>query len=352
MKRCIVALASAALLGCATPVTDGPEVSIDARNEEIRRQQEYVLAVRTQESARFYKVAHRIAAANAELCRRRAVSIGATFETIYDYAAQMRSAAKAVRGVSSSPQVEWLDDKGPAALAGLRMGDVLLAVNGTPIDKGPKAGKSARGMLAATLHGPQRLMILRNGETVNLDIVGKQVCGYPMYLVDDPMVNASADSNVIRYNRGMLRFTENDDEVALILGHELAHNVMQHIQKSQLNRAVGAIGGALLDAALGGDGSLTEVGASLGDAAFSQAFEAEADYVGLYFAARAGYGANEPEKLWRRMSTMDPSRIRKGSSHPPNAARYVNLAATQREIAEKKEAGQPLVPRLKKDAAL
>ncbi len=352
MKRCIVVLAAASLLGCATPVTEGPEVSIDARNEEVRRQQEYVLGVRSAEDERFYRVAHRISSANVELCRRRGMSIGATFETIYDYAAQMRSAAKAVRGVSASPQVAWLDEKGPAGAAGLRRGDVLLAVNGTPVAKGPKAGKSARGVLAAALHGSQRLTILRNGETVNLDIAGKQVCGYPFYLVDGSDLNASADGDVVRYYRGMLRFAQSDDEIALVLGHELAHNVMRHIQKSQINRVAGAIGGALLDAALGGDGDLAEIGASIGDAAFSQAFETEADYVGLYFAARAGYGANEPEKLWRRMSTLDPSQIRKGSSHPPNAARYLSLAATQREIAEKKEAGLPLVPRLKKDAPL
>lgn len=49
MKRCIVALAAASLLGCATPVTEGPEVSIDARNEEIRRQSEFALSVRAEE---------------------------------------------------------------------------------------------------------------------------------------------------------------------------------------------------------------------------------------------------------------------------------------------------------------
>lgn len=97
---------------------------------------------------------------------------------------------------------------------------------------------------------------------------------------------------------------------------------------------------------------LAEIGALIGDAAFSQAFETEADHAELCFAARAGYGANEPEKLWRRMSTLDPSQIRKGPSHPPNAARYLSLAATQRESAEKKEAGQPLLPRLKKDSPL
>ncbi|WP_269716412.1 M48 family metallopeptidase [Caulobacter sp. NIBR2454] len=357
MKRCIAALAAVLLSGCATPVTEGPEVSIDARNEETRRQQEYVLAVRSEETARLLRIAEHVKAANVELCHRRALSIGAHFESIYDYAGQMRAAAKAVHGVSGKPQVTWLDERGPAAKAGLRMGDQLLAVNGSRVASGPKAGKSARGLLAAALHGSQNLQIQRGDQVFTFDIVGRQVCGYPFFIADSDDVNAFADGDRVVFMRGMMRFVKNDDELALIVGHELAHNVMGHIDKSKQNALWGALGGALIDIALaaGGintGGDIAEAGAQAGALAHSPEFESEADYVGLYFAARAGYDVERSEEFWRRRAVDNPSSIRKTTTHPTSVKRFLTLAATRREIAERKEAGQPLLPRLKKDSPL
>jgi len=51
--------------------------------------------------------------------------------------------------------------------------------------------------------------------------------------------------------------------------------------------------------------------------AFSQDFEAEADYVGLYHAARAGYDIENAPYIWRRFAASDPRGIDAvGGSHP------------------------------------
>lgn len=260
-------------------------------------------------------------AANVELCRRRALSIGAHFESIYDYAGQMRAAAKAVHGVSGTPQVTWLDERGPAAKAGLRIGDQLLAVNGSPVAKGPKAGRSARGRLAAALHGSQRLHVQRGDQLLTFDIVGRQVCGYPFFLVDSDVVNAFADGDRVVFHRGMMRFVMNDDELAPIVGHELAHNVMGHIDKSKQNALWGALGGALIDIAFAAGGINTKGGfsdarARAGVLAHSPDFETEADYVGLYFAVRAGYDVERSEEFWRRRAVDNPASIRRTTTHP------------------------------------
>lgn len=99
-------------------------------------------------------------------------------------------------------------------------------------------------------------------------------------------------------------------------------------------------------------GDFSDAGARAGALAHSPEFESEADYVGLYFAVRAGYDVEKSEEFWRRRAVDNPSSIRKTTTHPTSVKRFLTLAATRREIAEKKEAGQPLVPRLKKDAAL
>jgi predicted Zn-dependent protease len=80
---------------------------------------------------------------------------------------------------------------------------------------------------------------------------------------------------------------------------------------------------------------------------FSQEFEAEADYVGMYFMARAGYDIDGVEEFWRRMSAENPRGIRLAYTHPNNAARFVGLAATGEEIASSQSAGLPLRPRMR-----
>jgi len=50
--------------------------------------------------------------------------------------------------------------------------------------------------------------------------------------------------------------------------------------------------------------------------AFSVAFEMEADYVGAYYAARAGYDISGAAEVWRAMSLEDPTSIRMGTDHP------------------------------------
>ena len=59
------------------------------------------------------------------------------------------------------------------------------------------------------------------------------MCSYPVRLVNDQIINAFADGKNIIVTAGLMRFVESDDELALIVGHELAHNTMEHIQKNE-----------------------------------------------------------------------------------------------------------------------
>lgn len=156
-------------------------------------------------------------------------------------------------------------------------------------------------------------------------------------------MNAYADGERILLSVGMMRFTRNDNELALILGHELAHNTMLHVQKGSGNRMAGAVVGALIGALLGVN--LTQAVADLGGAVNSQDFEAEADYVGLYYAARAGFDVSDVAKLWRRMAANHPAAIHlAGSTHPSTAKRFVAIEKTWEEIKSKKKKNKPLTP--------
>ena len=184
-------------------------------------------------------------------------------------------------------------------------------------------------------------------------------CGYDISLTHPKSgnkgdtVNAYADGKSIFITSGMVKFTRNDDELAFILAHETSHNLMQHINGLQQNAMAGMLAGLVADVAMasvGGNsgGGFSQLGGQMAAQAYSPEFEAEADYIGLYVSARAGYDISGAPDMWRRMSLDHPESIYLTTTHPSNAARFVSMKKTVAEIERKKRTGQPLIPEFKK----
>ncbi|MGE3714757.1 MAG: M48 family metallopeptidase, partial [Alphaproteobacteria bacterium] len=174
-------------------------------------------------------------------------------------------------------------------------------------------------------------------------------CYYHFDIEYDDKLNAYADGKKIVFYSGMLRFLDGDDEIAAVMGHELAHNLMGHVDASSTNRMTGAFIGLLIDAAVASQGISTggtfgDVGQTVGHLSYSVDFEEEADYIGLYVAALAGFDITKAPNVWRRMSLEDPDGIYSSTTHPSNAARYVALNKTIYEINSKRARKQPLLP--------
>ena len=173
----------------------------------------------------------------------------------------------------------------------------------------------------------------------------KTGCSFPVLLSDGQSLNAAADGKRVYIHAGMMRFVESDDELAYIVGHELAHNVLEHIDKKRGNAILGGVVDVLLTAATGvsTDGAFSKAGAG----AYSQAFESEADYLGMYIAAQAGYDISSGPLFWRRMAIESSGSIAAGyqSSHPSTPQRFVALTNTIDEIHGKQAMGLALMPR-------
>lgn len=142
--------------------------------------------------------------------------------------------------------------------------------------------------------------------------------------------------------QGIVDFVDNDNQLALIIGHELAHNTRKHIDAKQGNALIGALLGAVVTVGTGVD--VTNSFAQVGASAYSQSFESEADYVGLYHVSRAGYNIQEAPKFFRKLAVAFPESIHASSDHPTTAQRFVLLDQTIAEIKRKKSNGQKLVP--------
>lgn len=81
-----------------------------------------------------------------------------------------------------------------------------------------------------------------------------------------------------------------------------------------------------------------------GAQAFSQDFEREADYVGLYILGRAGLELGDAPSIFRHFVVAGGEVRGYGRTHPTHAERFLLMEATVREIEAKRARGEPLEP--------
>ena len=159
-------------------------------------------------------------------------------------------------------------------------------------------------------------------------------------LVQDKSANAFCmpGGKIVVYE-GLLPYTQNETGLAIVLGHEIAHAVAKHsaeqLTKKQ-NQQVGSnILGNVLNQAVGsGVGDLASAVAgkyfSFRNLKYSRDNETEADYMGLIFAAMAGYDPQQAIPFWKRMSQGSGGNQNDiFSDHPSDAKR---IAALQKEM--------------------
>lgn len=161
-------------------------------------------------------------------------------------------------------------------------------------------------------------------------------------LVQDKSVNAFCmpGGKIVVYE-GLLPYTQSEEALAIVLGHEIAHAVAKHsaeqLTKQQNQQAGTSLLGSVLDAAVGNNvGSIASTVAgqyfSFRNLKYSRDNESEADHMGLIFAAMAGYNPEVAVSFWQRMANASGNgRSDIFSDHPSDAKR---IAAIQKEMPE------------------
>jgi predicted Zn-dependent protease len=122
-----------------------------------------------------------------------------------------------------------------------------------------------------------------------------------------------------------------DDEVAMVMGHEVAHALREHARKRMGKSAATNIGAGVLSQlfGLGQIGqTLTNYGAQLLTLEFSREDESEADLVGMELAARAGYDPRAGVSLWEKMGAASKGAPPQWlSTHPSGSTRIAEIQA-------------------------
>ncbi len=165
-------------------------------------------------------------------------------------------------------------------------------------------------------------------------------------VVESPEVNAwcMPGGKVVVYS-GLLPITQDEQSLAIVMGHEIAHAIARHGNQRMSQALVVQFGGAALSVALAQKPALTQqlfaqaygVTTNLGALKYSRSHETEADKMGLIFAAMAGYNPEVAITFWQRMAASgggqkppellsthpsDETRIRDLKAYMPEAKKY------------------------------
>jgi predicted Zn-dependent protease len=157
-------------------------------------------------------------------------------------------------------------------------------------------------------------------------------------LIGSKQINAFCmPGGKIAFFYGILdRLQLSDDEVAMVMGHEMTHALRDHarkqMSKSMLTSGAFEIGAAVLGLGSGGR-LLADAGRQLLTLEFSRADETEADLVGLELAARSGYDPRAGVSLWQKMAEASQrSSVELLSTHPSGPTRISDIKANLAKV--------------------
>lgn len=194
--------------------------------------------------------------------------------------------------------------------------------------------------------GNDLAMVKRVGDRLSKQItsylqankMGDRVAGFKweFNLVDDKTVNAwCMPGGKIVFYTGIMPICKDEAGVAVVMGHEIAHAIARHGNERMSQGLAQQLGGVALSAAVANKsqetqqlfsaayGIGTQVGAML---PFSRLHESEADEMGLYFMAMAGYDPRVAPAFWQRMNAGGGGRTPEFlSTHPNPSTRIANL---------------------------
>lgn len=155
------------------------------------------------------------------------------------------------------------------------------------------------------------------------------------------IVNAATDGSRLLVTAAMMKlFEKNDDELAAVIGHELAHIHRNHISKRLWRNLPVAILIGVIDAQSPAAGDAASTLGSITLAEFDRDEEREADVYGLTYMKNAKFDYHKAPNAWRKMAILYPEGLERevyfGDSHPFHPERLIRL----RKAAKDLDAGQ------------
>ena len=267
---------------------------------------------------RLATIAYRLTTANAPLCRDLAPTPGWVVHAIDQYDPAQVSDVRRVFGFAGPVAIEAVVPDGPAARAGVRRNDTLVAIDGKPVavpsDATPHPSSATRDAVTARIAAlspaaPIAVTLLRGGQRVAVTVPASPGCRSAFEVLVGPEMTASADGSIVQIgSRYFERYT--DAQTAVVVAHELAHNILRHR--------------ARLDAAKVSRGVLSELGRN---GRLLRRTEDDADLLGLHLLRNAGYDPASAPRFWREHGGDIDGGLFRSRTHASSKARADALDA-------------------------
>jgi Zn-dependent protease with chaperone function len=259
------------------------------------------LALRAQ-MLRLAEVDWKLRVAAGELCPRKVSGIGVWLDHSSAYPISEADNLFRTLRLGKLPQVAAVAASSPAALAGIRTGDEIATIGGLSmadeLANSPDPALFAEqvmDLLSSFSSARPITLVLRRGKaTLGKTVNPVSICAGRTILDTGQSLEAHTDDKDLAITTALVEFTANDDELAFILGHELAHVILRG-----------------------------ETAEPVGD---SLAAERHADVLGSSIAHCAGYDMRRAPEFWRRFDEQDSSRRSRLATHPSPTQREQRLA--------------------------
>ena len=261
-------------------------------------------ALRMQD-ARLATIAWRLATSNATLCREQQPGTGLVLHAIDQYAARDADAARAVFGFPTPVAVEWVVPNSPADRAGVVQNAGLAAIAGVPLsapttvrDTSATRDAALTRLAALPVRAPVALTLTDADGSRRVSIAPVPACRSEFEVVAGRKLGASSDGHVVQVGARLME-TYGDDDVAVVVAHELAHTILRHR--------------ARLETAGVKWGLFGEFGRN---ARLFRATETEADVLGAFLLRNAGWDPQNAVRFWQGSGKkVDPGMFR-SRTHP------------------------------------
>jgi hypothetical protein len=190
------------------------------------------------EQMRVSAIGYRIAAANARSCARPQMMTGIISHDLAQYAPAARAAVSQAFSLNEGFGVLQIVPGSAAERAGLHIDDEIIAVGDRSVEDSaafeqarPSYAREARfqGILSNALaQGPTQLLVRRAGKVMRITVEGQPGCGGDVILSNSSDLNAWSDGGRVVVTTAMMHEAANDDELAFVIAHEMAHNILGH----------------------------------------------------------------------------------------------------------------------------
>ena len=309
-----------------------PEVSLVDEEEEIFLQKKILINEMISSSKVLHQISWPILKKNKDICFHEGpYSFGILYATKEDLPKKDSKYFKKILNkniklkyfekykIDSLPIVVSVAKNSPAYQSNLIEGDAVVKINDlSVIDFRIKLKK------ALATSSKLKLTILRNEKILEKEIRGVRACNYNVQAIPSPAPNAYADGEKVFITLAAIKLSRTKDELAFLIGHELAHNIYHY--KYTKGSEANSLAINYLDAP-----KLKNFNSFF--VYSTQSKEIEADLKGVEIAFKGGYSLENINDYWRRLSVFNPNMISSSSSiYKSNALRAIMISKTLKKL--------------------